>query len=132
MTAALIKMINGDELVAIVIHEDDNSYIFRDPMALAQRITPQGETIDVLANYIDMSDNIDIEIKKEHVICVTTLSREYERYYEISKTYNAKYIKPGLIEKVVKVTDAMQEILFAPPSKLTVDIKQQSANNTLH
>lgn len=133
MSAVLVKMINGDELIATVIYEDENMYIFHDPMALVEKVTPEGSVIDVLTNYVNMADTFDVEIKKSHVICVNMLAENFQRYYEVSKVYHAKYIRPGRLKEVDKVTTAMEEILYAPPTKLKeVKASTKANSNTLH
>jgi len=133
MSAVLVKMINGDELIATVIYEDENMYIFHDPMALVEKVTPEGSVIDVLTNYVNMADTFDVEIKKSHVICVNMLAENFQRYYEVSKVYHAKYIRPGRLKEVDKVTNAMEEILYAPPTKIKeVKTTSKANSNTLH
>lgn len=133
MSAVLIKMINGDELIATVIYEDENMFIFHDPMALIEKVTPEGNVVDVLTNYVNMAESFDVEIKKSHIICVNTLAENFQRYYEISKVYHAKYIRPGRLKEVDKVTDAMEEILFSPTKKVKeIKVSATSTANTLH
>lgn len=133
MSAVLIKMINGDELIATVIYEDDNMYIFHEPMALVEKLTPEGSVVDVLTNYVSMAESFDVTIQKSHVICVNTLAENFQRYYEISKQYNAKYIRPPRLKEVDKITNAMEEILFSQPKKIIeTKVPSSSANNTLH
>lgn len=133
MSAVLIKMINGDELIATVIYEDENMYIFHEPMALVEKVTPEGSVIDVLTNYVNMADTFDVEIKKSHVVCVNMLAETFQRYYEVSKVYHSKYIRPGRLKEVDKVTSAMEEILYTPPTKLKeVKATSQANSNTLH
>lgn len=133
-SAVLIKMINGDELIAEIIYEDDSMYIFHEPMALVEKITPDGSVIDVLTNYVNMAKEFDVEIKKSHIICVNLLAENFQRYYEISKVYHKKHIRPGRLKEVDKVTDAMEEILFSPAKKITEPKMSvtSTANNTLH
>jgi len=134
MSAAYIKMINGEELIARVVHEDEECYIFSEPMIVEQRTTASGSTIDVLVNYVNMSDDKDIEIQKSHIIFVANLANEYEKYYSISKTYYSKYVRPNLIEEVTKVTDAMEDVLFnpSPKPKESKIVSTSANNNTLH
>lgn len=133
MSAVLVKMINGDELIATVIYEDENMYIFHAPMALVEKVTPEGSVIDVLTNYVNMANTFDVEIKKSHVVCVNMLAENFQRYYEVSKVYHAKYIRPGRLKEVDKVTTAMEEILYAPPTKLKeVKASTKANSNTLH
>lgn len=134
MSAVLIKLINGEELIANVIHEDKNVYIFREPMAIEQRALASGGTIDVLVNYVNMANTFDVEIKKSHVLCVTLVDKKYDKYYEISKTYHAKHVRPNLLEEVTKVTDAMEEVLYSSVKLKDSKIVSTSlaSNNTIH
>jgi len=102
-------------------------------MALVEKVTPEGSVIDVLTNYVNMADTFDVEIKKSHVICVNMLAENFQRYYEVSKVYHAKYIRPGRLKEVDKVTNAMEEILYAPPTKIKeVKTTSKANSNTLH
>ena len=129
-----VKLVNGDDLVAKLIHEDKQTYLFETPMVIEERINNStGSSVLVLVKYVHTVELGAVEIKKEHVITVSPVQPVFEKYYYTSKLYNAKYIEPNILSEIEKVTTAMEDVLISPekvtPSK--VEIKS-TGNNTIH
>lgn len=137
MKVVFAKLTNHDDVFGLLAGESKNTYIFRDLMVVEERVnSATGSTVIVLVNYSkfhnkEKGEN-DVEINKDHVIFCTEVTGEYERYYHISRTYYTKYIEGNMISEIKKVTDAMEEVLFSPPSKPTETTLQSTANNTIH
>lgn len=126
-----VKLINGDEIVTHCIYEDDDIYIFGDPMAIEERINSStGASVTVLVKYVNSKH--EIEISKNHVIVVAPVDPIYERYYNVSKTYNEKYVQPNSLNEIEKVTSAMEDILFSPTKPVTETNIKSTSNNTIH
>lgn len=127
-----VKLINGDELITYLIYEDDESYIFSEPMAVEQRVNSvSGSSVTVLVKYVQVNDNKEVVINKNHVILVTPSNSIIEKYYFISKMYNEKYVEPNMLSEIEKVSAAMEDILFSPTPKSESKLKSTS-NNTFH
>lgn len=137
MKVVFAKLTNQDDVFGLLVGESKGTYIFRDLMVVEERVnSTTGSTVIVLVNYSkfhnkENSEN-DVEIKKEHVIFCTEVTGEYERYYHISRTYYTKYLEGNMISEIKKVTDAMEDVLFSPPSKPVETTLQSTANNTIH
>lgn len=128
-----VKLINGDELVTHFIYEDNDSYIFGEPMLIEERVnSTTGATVTVLVKYVQLKSDAEIEISKNHVIVVAPVDPIYERYYLISKTYNEKYVQPNSLSEIEKVTSAMEDILFSPPKPVSETSIKSTSNNTIH
>ena len=128
-----VRLINGDELVTRCIHEDDECYIFGSPMLIEERInSTTGATVTVLVKYVQLNSTQEIEISKNHVIVVAPIDPIYERYYNISRTYNEKYVQPNALSEIEKVTSAMEDLLFSPPKPNTEIKIKSTSNNTIH
>jgi len=137
MRVVYAKLINNEEIFAYLVGMSNDSYIFRDCMILEERMnSASGSLVTVLIDYFKYVDteskNKDIHIEKSHVIFCKEVSHEYERYYKISRIYYDKYVEPNSHNEVKKVTDAMEEVLYSPPTKPAASELKSTANNTLH
>lgn len=129
-----IKLINGDDIIAKLVHEDDMGYIFEEPMVIEERVNATtGSSVLVLVKYVHTNDMGTVELRKEHVIVVTPVQDIFEKYYHISKIYSAKYVEPNVLTEIEKVTAAMEDALFSPEklSSSKSELKSTS-NNTIH
>lgn len=137
MKVVFAKLTNQDDVFGLLVGESKNTYIFRDLMVVEERVNSStGSTVIVLVNYSKFHDTEkrenDVEISKNHVIFCTEVTGEYERYYHISRTYYTKYVEGNMISEIKKVTDAMEDVLYSPPSKPVATTLQSTANNTIH
>jgi len=129
-----VKLVNGDDLIAKLVHEDDYFYIFEEPMIVEERVnSATGASVLVLVKYVHTNDLGTIELRKEHVIVVTPVQPVFEKYYHVSKIYNAKYIEPNVISEIEKVTSAMEDVLISPErvTRSKSELKS-TGNNTIH
>ena len=129
-----VKLINGDDIVAKLIHEDTKGYIFESPMVVEERVNNiTGTSVLVLVKYVHTGDNSNIELKKDHVLIVSPIQEVFEKYYYVSKLYNKKYIEPNIISEIEKVTAAMEDCLISPENIAASKSKLKStSNNTIH
>lgn len=129
-----VKLINGDDLIAKIVHEDDMCYIFEAPMVVEERINNvTGSSVLVLVKYVHTNDAGTIELRRDHVMLVAPVQPVFEKYYHISKIYNAKYVEPNVLAEIEKVTAAMEDVLIAP-EKVTHSKSElkSTGNNTIH
>lgn len=129
-----VKLVNGDEFIASLIFDDEECYIFGEPMAIEQRVnTMSGSSVTVLVKYIQVNSNKEIIISKHHVLLVIPVDSVIEKYYVVSKIYNDKYVQPNVMNEIEKVSAAMEDVLYSPPSKSSEESKLKStSNNTIH
>jgi predicted GTPase len=129
-----VKLINGDDLIATLVHEDEIGYIFEEPMVIEERVnSATGASVLVLVKYVHTNDLGTIELRKDHVIVVTPVQTVFEKYYHVSKIYSAKYVEPNVLSEIEKVTSAMEDVLLSP-EKVTSSKSQlkSTSNNTIH
>lgn len=125
-----LKLVNGDDLLAGFISETSNTYIINHPLVVDERETVSGAHSIVLSKYVQLTGNDDIEIKKEHVIFCTTVEHEFEKFYTVSRSYNAKYIDKQIATQVEKVSNAMEDVLMGNGVDLAKSIKLTANTNT--
>lgn len=127
------KLVNGDEIITVLIYEDDECYIFGEPMALEQRLnTISGSNVTVLVKYVHVNETKELLISKSHVITVLPVHSIIEKYYTISKIYNEKYVEPNMLNEIEKVSAAMEDILYTPTPKANEVKIKSTSNNTIH
>lgn len=129
-----VKLINGDDIIAKLVHEDDFGYVFEEPMVVEERVnTSTGSSVLVLVKYVHTNDLGTIELRRDHVLIVTPVHDAFEKYYHVSKIYNAKYIEPNIISEIEKVTAAMEDVLISPEKVTSAKSQLKSTgNNTIH
>jgi hypothetical protein len=137
MKVVYVKLINNEEIFGYLAGESKGTYILRDSMVVEERVnSTTGSPVIVLVNYVKFHTNEieyrDIELKKEHVLFCENVSGEYERYFKISRTYYDKYVGNTHLNEIKKVTDAMEDVLFSPPTKPASTELRSTSNNTLH
>jgi protein tyrosine phosphatase len=137
MKVVYIKLVNNEEIFGYLAGESKETYILRDSMMIEERINSStGSPVIVLVNYVKFhtteTQYRDVEFKKSHVLFCENVSGEYERYFKISRTYYDKYVDATHINEIKKVTDAMEDVLYSPPTKPASTELKTTANNTLH
>lgn len=128
-----VKLVNGDELICALIYEDDEFYIFGEPMNMEERVnSSSGSTVTVLVKYVHVNDAKEVVINKSHVITLLPVHSIIEKYYTVSKIYNEKYVEPNILKEIEKVSAAMEDVLFTPPAVSNDTILKSTSNNTIH
>lgn len=127
-----VKLINGDDLVARLIHINDEVIVLEAPMVVEERENSMtGASVLVLVKYVHSKDNA-ITVRRDHVITSGDVHPIFEKYYNISKVYYEKFVEENIYSEVEKVTSAMEDALFSPPKAETKSELKSSSNNTIH
>jgi hypothetical protein len=88
MNYKIIKLNNGDEIIAGV-EENDNSITVEKPMLFitSTMTDPVGRTVDVtyLKDWLNHSDNKTIQIEKTRVVAITDASKKSIEFYDLEK-----------------------------------------------
>lgn len=117
-----IRLLNGDELLAKFIGETEIELNLEDPMTITDS-TDEANGLGTLAltKYVPYNDSKALVLKKYHVLTNTSVTPEFERYYNTSIAYNDKYVNPGVLREVGRVSRAMENILAAEDKQIKVD-----------
>ena len=128
------RLLNGDEVMGSVIHENDNCAIIEDPFIIDYHYNVKsGRTNVTMTRYMPFSANNSIEIKREHITSDNVASKDAVDYYldvlvqwgDDGVVYNKEEEDP--VDKIVKetkeFTDKINEVL---------DIVQPNANTSIH
>jgi len=129
------RLLNGDEVMGSVIHENDNCAIIDEPFILDYRYSPKtGRTNVTMTRYMPFSANSSIEIKRDHITSDNVASKDAVDYYldvlvqwgDDGVVYD-KEEEEDPVDKIVKetkeFTDKVNEVL---------DIIQPNANTSIH
>lgn len=83
-SAVIVKLTNGDTLMAGLIHENDNTIIVENPVMVKvmQQSTPQG-IIErtVTAPFCSLTDDKEFSLDRRHVLFVSNLHPAVEAMY---------------------------------------------------
>lgn len=105
-----IRLLNGDELIAYVVGEDDSTLILESPLVVEERVdqTTGGSNI-ILSKYVLFNDSSEVPIRKDHIITRTKVMKPIARFYKNSLVYNEKYINKAVIAEIEKVNAQMEK-----------------------
>ena len=96
MNCKIIKLNNGEEIIADV-HEDSDKYTITNPMVfLTSTMTDQnGNTVDVtfMKDWLNHSDLKTIELNKDRVVVIADASKNCIQHYNLEKEKNENEIK---------------------------------------
>jgi len=96
MNCKIIKLSNGEELIADV-HENSDKYTINNPMVfLTSTMTdPNGNTVDVtfMKDWLNNSDVKTIDLYKDRVVAMTDASKKCVQHYTLEKEKNENDLK---------------------------------------
>ena len=76
------RLLNGDEVMGSVVHENDNCAIVEDPFIIDYHYNVKsGRTNVTMTRYMPFSANNSIEIKREHITSDNAASKDAVDYY---------------------------------------------------
>lgn len=76
------RLLNGDEVMGSVVHENDNCAIVEDPFIIDYHYNVKsGRTNVTMTRYMPFSANNSIEIKREHITSDNRASEDAVDYY---------------------------------------------------
>lgn len=110
-----IKLINGIELISLIMFDDNNStLILKDPMKVVVEKDPlTGMTYFILVDFMAYSCIKETNISYAHIITVFPPSDEIIDYYFTSLRYSREYQYPKLKEGIKGATKYLQDVMEA-------------------
>jgi len=114
---SIIKLTNGETIVAEIAHQDDNITSVLEPLALDVGESESGRPMLLAMTWIPLTKKVNlIHLKTEHVIAIAECDESISRYYERSLS-----VLKGEIE------DDFQEQDFEDPEQTEIPTA-----NTVH
>ena len=76
------RLLNGDEVMGSVVHENDHIVIIEQPFVIDYRYHPKsGRTNVLMTRYLPFAANNEIEINRAHITSHNTASKDAVDYY---------------------------------------------------
>jgi hypothetical protein len=118
MNCKILKLSNGEELIADV-EEQSDSFLIHNPMVFLTSTMSDmnGIPVDVtfLKDWLNNSDNKSINIQKDRVVAITDAGKKTAEYYDMEKKKNdseQKEISDEEMKNFIENVDKMVEDLF--------------------
>lgn len=112
MTIQILRLINGDEIIGILLEEGKKEYVLDTPMLVSEEVDPQTQmAIILLSKFSLFNPEQVVTIKKDQVITSSTVMPEMEEYYLNSLEYNSRVIEPNMITTIKKVNKTIRDYL---------------------
>lgn len=80
---SIIKLTNGETIIAEIVHQDDKTTSVLEPLQLIiEESTDNGRPIMLALNWIPLTKKINlVELKTNHVVAIAQCDEEIDRYY---------------------------------------------------
>lgn len=120
MYHAIIKLMNGEELITKVVNDDGSHWTFQDPVIMYRHLSPTGMTWLQCSHWLLFNEVSIVRVHKDKVLAVVgDLHNNVIHNYE-------KFLKEGYIEMNQKhqVSEQQQEMVD--------EIMVGGANTTYH
>lgn len=103
-----VRLINGDELITEYVTttgtKNDKLVVLRNPLVVDR--SEDGNV--VLITYNPYSAKPEVEFQSSHVLNITDVHPEIERYYNNSLIANRKYMDGNIIERIRLTNDSIE------------------------
>jgi hypothetical protein len=140
MDCALLKLMNGDEIIAEVIKDEKDSYTISQPVQVHRNISPVNTEVIRCSYWLLFSDNTEIKIEKKNVLVISKdINKNVVKHYD----YFLKNAEYGVIDQEDRI-DRMDEIveraeeeykkrmLDGDDEPSLKDLLYKTANTTIH
>lgn len=101
-----LRLTNGDEVFGKFVSFTGESYILDSPM-----VVESYENSITLSKYILFSDAKEIVFSMMHVVTVTQVYPQFERYYYASLEYSKRYIEEKVLDGISMTSRALENHL---------------------
>jgi len=110
---ALVKLVNGYELVSIVDFDDEKeSLVLINPMVISiERDAATGLTGVILSDYLVYSSSNEVSIAYSDVLTMSPLCDEMIEYYFLSLEYSKKIHIPKVKGAMITATQYLKKML---------------------
>ena len=79
---SIIKLTNGETIIAEIVHQDDNTTSVLEPLALEIGEGASGKPIMVAMTWIPLTKKINmVNLKSSHVVAVADADEDIDAYY---------------------------------------------------
>lgn len=109
----LLRMINGDELIAEVDSNTTKKVYLKNPLIVEENFDPDTGTSSILlSSYAPFGVEGLISLQANHVMSMIPVKPQIERYYQNSLKYNAVIITKRLEEEMESINSQMEDMIM--------------------
>lgn len=110
-----IRLVNGEEVIGALANKTDSSLFISHPLVVDQVAGDDGKYRIVLNNYLPFADEKICEFINPHIISVTNLHPEVERYYSLSLKMAERY-DSLMLNEIKNNNDAIDDYISSGSS----------------
>ena len=141
MNCAVLKLMNGDEIIAEVLKDEDDSYTISQPVQVHRNISPVNTEVIRCSYWLLFSDSSTIKIEKKNVLVFSKdINKSVIKHYD----YFLKNAEFGIIDQESDRVDRLEEIVERAEQEYKkkmldgdeepgiMDLLYKTANTTIH
>jgi len=141
MNCAVLKLMNGDEIIAEVLKDEEDSYTISQPVQVHRNISPVNTEVIRCSYWLLFSDSSTIKIEKKNVLVFSKdINKSVIKHYD----YFLKNAEFGIIDQESDRVDRLEEIveraeqeykkrmLDGDDEPSLKDLLYKTANTTIH
>lgn len=82
---SIIKLSNGETIVAEIVHQDDKTTSVVEPLALSMEETEEGRPMMVAMSWVPLTKKVNmVNLNTSHVIAIFECDEHIDKYYQNS------------------------------------------------
>jgi len=141
MNCAVLKLMNGDEIIAEVLKDEEDSYTISQPVQVHRNISPVNTEVIRCSYWLLFSDSSTIKIEKKNVLVFSKdINKSVIKHYD----YFLKNAEFGIIDQESDRVDRLEEIVERAEQEYKkkmldgdeepgiMDLLYKTANTTIH
>ena len=103
---SIIKLTNGETIIAEIVHEDDQTTSVMEPLALEIAESESGKPMMVALTWVPLNKKVNmVNLRSSHVVAIAEVDDEIDEYYEKSLA-----ILKGDTEKLKEIIQRETEV----------------------
>lgn len=103
---SIIKLTNGETIIAEIVHQDDHTTSVMEPLALEIAESDSGKPMMVALTWVPLTKKVNmVNLRSSHVVAVSDVDDEMDQYYEKSLA-----ILKGDTEKLKEIIQRETEV----------------------
>lgn len=104
-----VRLINGEEIVGVVVNISSKHVTVQNPLMIEEKKDEAGSVL-ILTKYIPFSKEQTCNLQMNHIITLTNLHPELERYYNNSLRLNVR-TEDRIVQEIRRVNILMEEVM---------------------
>jgi len=123
---SILKLINGEEIIAKIADHDSVNYLLEDPVQIYRNVAPNGMTWIQCSHWLLFNKSSLVEIEKNKVLAVISDPND-----NVIRNYN-NFVSGGWEEHQKQMRDEQQEYLKKVAEEQTKQFFGKNDKETIH